>query len=574
MSCVCASVFRLVCCPPSRHLNAFQRTGDRPVDTALFRGIVQALWLLLSGVVLVGAAGDGGLCRVIAFSTLLPLVTSRRSIVLLVPVLLMVVTRNANDVAGNLIALLGSVAFIGSERLRASSLNLEHGEEAVRDTSNLLYLVTSSMACVIATVVFGFTLDYQAIAIGCVVGILPHASNPSLAVACLAATVAKQVVNNGALEDVFPVIGVAAGVLWAATNGLGAKGSSQLWSGLDERRDFLADAKTRRLAIFLGLNFSFMLVEFVVGVLSNSLGLVSDSFHMLLDSASVAIGLYAASIAKTPASERYPFGRGRFEVLSGFTNGVLLVFLAIGIFVEGCMRLASPQDVNTLASLPVSVAGLCINIVGVVFFHEAHSHGHGHSCSHGHSHQHSHDHGHNGHSHAHGACGARDELAFAEDGGEVPQQVGYDANLRGVYLHILADLLGSVSVIISGIIVHVTGWTRADPACSLCVAGLVLFAAKALLTDSADVLLMQWPPGAPTRDEAVAVLERLAGVTAVRELVSWVNVPNDSEYAVCCLVSVSCQRSAEPEVKAAVTDYLRRSRLASSVDVLTVEITT
>ena len=99
---------------------------------------------------------------------------------------------------------------------------------------------------------------------------------------------------------------------------------------------------TRKIAIFFTINFFFMFVEMIYGYMSNSLGLISDSFHMLFDCMALFIGLCASYIAKMPADKQYTFGFGRVETLSGLFNGIFLVFFAFNVFCESIERIFEP----------------------------------------------------------------------------------------------------------------------------------------------------------------------------------------------------------------------------------------
>lgn len=150
----------------------------------------------------------------------------------------------------------------------------------------------------------------------------------------------------------------------------------------------ISDKKSRKIAIFLLINTGFMVVEFFYGFLSNSLGLISDACHMLFDCAALAIGLYASYISRLPENSKYNYGYGRFEVVSGYANAVLLVLVASLIVLESIERILEPPEISTESLLLVSVGGLLVNIVGLIFFHEEHHHAHGsvgQSCSHSHS---------------------------------------------------------------------------------------------------------------------------------------------------------------------------------------------
>ncbi|XP_031492609.1 uncharacterized protein LOC116259108 [Nymphaea colorata] len=202
--------------------------------------------------------------------------------------------------------------------------------------------------------------------------------------------------------------------LWVAVNELGPElsKSPELGSGSSESlfsmvmgpiRHILSERKSRKIALFLLINTLYMFVEFIVGFMSNSLGLISDACHMLFDCAALAIGLYASYISRLPGNSQFNFGRGRFEVLSGYVNAVFLVLVGALIVVESFERILDPQEISTGSLLSVSIGGLVVNLVGLIFFHEEHHHAHGGAgaCSHSHGHHsHSHEHEH-GCSHKH-----------------------------------------------------------------------------------------------------------------------------------------------------------------------------
>ena len=268
---------------------------------------------------------------------------------------------------------------------------------------------------------------------------------------------------------------------WGAGARLGeAAGADRGGLGDDEapRRGALAailrDPKQRRLSIFLCLTLSFMFVELFAGLRYNSLGLVSDAFHMLLDSSSIAIGLLSAHIATWPRNRTFPLGYGLFQLLSGFTNGVLLVFIALYVLCEAAERILDPPDVEAENLFGVSFVGLVINIIGVVFFHDSHG----------------------GHGHSHGAGGSCPMAAAKESSsacGHSHASSGSDHNMRGVYLHILADLFGSIAVMFSSLVITYTGWNWVDPFCSGILSIVILVSAGPLLASTMSILLHQLP---------------------------------------------------------------------------------
>lgn len=172
-------------------------------------------------------------------------------------------------------------------------------------------------------------------------------------------------------------------------------------------------------------------------MVNNSLGLVSDAGHMLFDSSALVIGLVASYMAEWPANDRYSLGYKRVEVLSGFVNGVFLVFVGLSVAVESVERFREPPEVGDNQLMSTSVGGLLVNLIGLVFFHDV-----GHA---GHSHEHGHDHGHShGHDHSH------DHVHTSSPPHE------QNDNMHGVFLHVLADTLGSVGVIFSTFLIQVT----------------------------------------------------------------------------------------------------------------------
>uniref|UniRef100_A0A1A8IWB9 Zinc transporter n=1 Tax=Nothobranchius kuhntae TaxID=321403 RepID=A0A1A8IWB9_NOTKU len=181
------------------------------------------------------------------------------------------------------------------------------------------------------------------------------------------------------------------------------------------------------------------------------------------------------------------------------------------VFVESVTRLLDPPNINTDMLTPVSVGGLLVNLVGICAFSHAHSHG-GKSCSsqdHGHSHG---EHSHGGHGHAHGGHG------HAHSSGSR----GMNANMRGVFLHVLADTLGSVGVIISTILIRQFGWLIADPICSLFIATLIFLSVIPLLKDACEVLLLRTPPEhEKDLNGALEKIEKIEGVLSYRDPHFW-----------------------------------------------------
>ncbi|XP_020854131.1 proton-coupled zinc antiporter SLC30A5 isoform X3 [Phascolarctos cinereus] len=285
-------------------------------------------------------------------------------------------------------------------------------------------------------------------------------------------------------------------------------------------KQILEESDSRHIFYFLCLNLVFTFVELFYGVLTNSLGLISDGFHMLFDCSALVMGLFAALMSRWKATRIFSYGYGRIEILSGFINGLFLMVIAFFLFVESVARLIDPPELDTYMLAPVSVGGLIVNLIGVCAFSHAHGHVHGasqggyhshdHSHSHhGHSHGHNHSHSDHGHSHSHGH-------SHGSSGG------GMNANMRGVFLHILADTLGSIGVIVSTILIEQFGWFFADPLCSLFIAVLIFLSVIPLIKDACQVLLLRLPPENEKEiNIALEKIQKIEGLISYRDPHFW-----------------------------------------------------
>ncbi|KAF0695349.1 Aste57867_13831 [Aphanomyces stellatus] len=244
------------------------------------------------------------------------------------------------------------------------------------------------------------------------------------------------------------------------------------------------DGATQKILLFLAGNILYMFVEFVVGYWTNSLGLLSDAGHMLFDNGALVIGLVASMISKWPKNDQYTYGYARVEVLSGFVNSLLLVFMAVHFMVEAVERIVDPPTIHTDHLLLTSVGGLIMNVIGLVWFHDlAHGHSHGES----------------------GGCGG-----------------GHNSNLVGVYLHVLADTMGSVGVILSSICIDWYGWYIMDPLCSGFISILIFGSTVPLLKDTMTQLVQGVPPAtASALQAAIAHVQRLQFVQTVENVHAW-----------------------------------------------------
>uniref|UniRef100_A0AAZ3RE44 Zinc transporter n=1 Tax=Oncorhynchus tshawytscha TaxID=74940 RepID=A0AAZ3RE44_ONCTS len=311
-------------------------------------------------------------------------------------------------------------------------------------------------------------------------------------------------------------------------------------------RSILSDKTSRNLFFFLCLNLSFAFVELSYGIWSNSLGLISDSFHMFFDCTALLAGLAASVISRWRSNDSFSYGYVRAEVLAGFVNGLFLIFTAFFIFSEGVERALEPPHVNHDRLLPVSVAGLLVNLVGIfVFQHgghghshggdEGHSHslfngdaghghshgGHGHESKHGDGHEHSHG---DGHGHSHGGHGHGHSHSHEEPHchGKATALPNNPCCFTGVFLHIVADTLGSVGVIISALLMQKYDLMIADPICSMCISILIGVSVVPLLRESIGILMQRTPPSLDNAlPECYQRLQQLQGVYNLQEPHFW-----------------------------------------------------
>jgi len=230
-----------------------------------------------------------------------------------------------------------------------------------------------------------------------------------------------------------------------------------------------AGASRGRLLIVLALVVGFLVVEVVGSVLANSLALLADAGHMLTDAVGVALALLAIQFAARPSTAAKSYGYYRLEILAAVANAVLLFGVAAYILFEAYRRFNEPAEVLGLPMLGIAVVGLVVNLVSMRLL----------------------------------AAGARTSL-----------------NLRGAYLEVLGDFLGSVAVLVAGLVILTTGWAFADPLASVLIALLILPRTWGLLREAVDVLLQATPKGV-NLDEVRSHLLRAEGVADAHDLHAW-----------------------------------------------------
>ncbi|HTE61776.1 MAG TPA: cation diffusion facilitator family transporter [Solirubrobacteraceae bacterium] len=230
-----------------------------------------------------------------------------------------------------------------------------------------------------------------------------------------------------------------------------------------------ATADRRWLAIALGIILTFFVVEVVAGIVASSLALLSDAAHMLTDAGSIALALFAASLAARPPSGRYTFGLGRAEILSAQANGASLLVLAGVIAVEALRRLSAPPDVEGGLVIVVGVIGGLANV------------------------------------------GAAWALSRSER---------RSLNVEGAMAHVITDLYGSVAAVASGVAIVLAGFEQADGIAALVVSCLMLRSGWRLLRDSGRILLEGTPSGVDTQELGRALAAH-PGVVEVHDLHIW-----------------------------------------------------
>ena len=207
------------------------------------------------------------------------------------------------------------------------------------------------------------------------------------------------------------------------------------------------------VALLIG---SFMIAEFIGGLLSGSLALLADAGHMLSDFASLTLAWYAFRLSRRKPTARMTYGADRMQILVAFGNTMLMVFLCVWIVSEAVQRILSPGAILSELMLVIAAIGLVVNVLALVIISKAN----------------------------------RDNL-----------------NVRGARLHVMGDLLGSLAAITAAGIIMETGWTVADPLLSLVIVAIILRNAWPVMKDSAHILL----EGSPDHLSRQDIREDLAG---------------------------------------------------------------
>lgn len=214
---------------------------------------------------------------------------------------------------------------------------------------------------------------------------------------------------------------------------------------------------------------TYMVAEIVGGFVANSLALLADAGHMFSDAAALGLSLVAVMLAQRPATSNRTYGFHRAEILAALTNGAALLVLAVLIAREAWGRLSDPPEVQGGLMLLVAAGGLAINLVNLMILSGGRHH---------------------------------------------------NLNVRGAWLHVMADTLGSVGAILAGAAIYFLGWSWADPVASFVIASLVLYSAWGLVRETLDVLMEGVPKGISV-DDVAAALRGISGVLDAHDLHVW-----------------------------------------------------
>ncbi|MCH9613390.1 MAG: Metal cation efflux system protein CzcD [Chlamydiia bacterium] len=223
-----------------------------------------------------------------------------------------------------------------------------------------------------------------------------------------------------------------------------------------------------KVAIFIAIGF--MLVELIGGILAHSLALISDALHMLTDVGAFIISLTVLKISMRPSTAKLTFGYGRAEVLGALGNALTLWGLVAVLVYEAITRMIHPEHVSGGVVFIIAGIGLIANFSMMRVLHT-----------------HEHDH---------------------------------DLNVKAAYLHVIGDLLASIGVLLSGLIIYFTGWNILDPIITLIISALILITSWKVIKTSV-LIFLEAAPGSVNPSEITKALEDLDGVKEVCDLHVW-----------------------------------------------------
>ena len=256
------------------------------------------------------------------------------------------------------------------------------------------------------------------------------------------------------------------------------------------------NAHRKRLLVVLVITFVVLIAEVIGGLIAGSLALLADAGHMLTDSTGLIMALIAAALSTRAATVRRTFGLQRAEVLAALANALLLVGVAVWVLIMAVERLRNPAEIRSGLMLAVAVVGVLANLAGLLVLRPAQS---------------------------------------------------TSLNMRGAYLEVFGDLVGSLAVIIAAVLILITGWTPFDAIASLAIVVLIIPRAWSLLREVVDVLLEATPHGVDL-EEVRDHIRQVRGVVDVHDLHAWTitsGVPVLSAHVIVDHACISEGRSGE-----------------------------
>jgi cobalt-zinc-cadmium efflux system protein len=263
------------------------------------------------------------------------------------------------------------------------------------------------------------------------------------------------------------------------------------------------DSGANGLKIALIIVAVIMVVEVIGGILSNSLSLLGDAGHMLVDVLSLGLSLIALNLARRPATATRTYGFHRSEILAALANGVLLVLVSVYVFYESFQRFKNPPTVQTGIMLVVAVIGLLGNLITIRLLRNHHKE---------------------------------------------------NLNVKGAFLHVVGDTLSSVGVIAGGIIIAVTGWKIVDPLIAVMIGLIILWGAVSLVRESVDILL-ETVPAHVELEKVTAAITAVPGVQELHDVHIW--TITSGIYALSMHILIKDQMlSRTTEITAAVKETL------------------
>jgi cobalt-zinc-cadmium efflux system protein len=248
----------------------------------------------------------------------------------------------------------------------------------------------------------------------------------------------------------------------------------------------ILDQRRKALRIVFLLTSVYFIVQVLTALWTSSLALLSDSGHMLTDVGGLGMALLAISYSVKPATPRRTYGFYRSEILASLINSLFLILLSVYIFYEGYQRIQNPTEVLSVPMIAVATVGLAINLIGMKLI--------------------------GGHSHK-----SEDKSTPHH---HQDDKIEENLNMRGAYLEVLADMLGSVGVIVAGIIIFTTKFYLADPIISILLAAFILPRTWILLKKAVHILIEGTPSHISQETVKNAILQ-IKGVTGLFDLHIW-----------------------------------------------------